>query len=1041
MRRFLIGVLVVAILAVAAALIAPGLIDWNTYKTEIVAQVEEATGRKLIIDGDLDFAVLPTPKLSVNDARLANIPGAATPYMARFKALRVNIALLPLFDGRLEVKSVALIDPVIEIEGLADGRRNWEFKALDADPAAKVPDSGAAPSPSQGTTRADTIRLDSLKIENGTLIYRDTASGSLERVQGITAEIAARSLAGPFRAKGKLVARAIPLGFEIETGLLREGRPTPMRLIGRFAGSDAMVEFVGSITNDPAGPQLVGKIVASGSDLTRFVRTLAGPQNASLDLPGWLSQEFKIAAAVTGGTKGVGVNDLTMELGGVRGTGAITLALGARPQLDVALAVTSIDLDRWLGLPRPKSDGKAPAAESAGAAGKADLAAGAGRSNEEADSFALPRDINGSFDLTIGAIAYGGGTLRDARLTASLTEGEVTLSQASVRLPGGGEASLFGFMTAAKGQPKFDGTLEARTDNLRSVFEWLKLDISDLPAERLRKFSLAAKIRGDAKMVQVLDAKLRVDATQVRGGVTVALRKRPSFGARIEIDRLNLDAYLPKKAASGTTLEKTAARTPASGGTARAGVDKPRAGGKASSPLAVLGKFDANLAVHIGTMTYQKTSIRGIAFDGILQTGALTLRNASIENVAGLSVRLNGAANALASKPSFNGGFVAEAKDLSGIVRFAGLDLPVPPRRLGRFAARGRMSGSSDQVKFDSSIEIAGAKVNLAGTADRIDTAPQFDFSARVRHPDFARLVRLLTADFRPARKGLGALALNAKVKGDLKKLDVDTKLDLSGGKMSLSGTVSSLDSLPRFDLAFDASHNDLVRLARGLGADYRPAARLGGFSIGTRIKGDLSSLSLESFRAKAGPTQISGSASVHFALPRPKVLANLSADAIVVDAFLPRETAGNHNRTASGPRAGARRAGGARSAAPSPKSQSNGLSPEPFDFSALTAIDAEIKLAAKAIDYRNYRVAGARATIVLKDGTLAVTEFLGRMFDGAFDMKGRLNAAPGAGKAPAFEGTLAVSNARIGKALLQSGNFSIRSGILDFNAWAQGIG
>ena len=86
-------------------------------------------GRKLVIDGDLQFSVLPAPRLSVRDARLANIEGASTPDMVRLKSLEVRIRFLPLLQGRIEVESVTLVEPVIELEILADGRANWQFAA------------------------------------------------------------------------------------------------------------------------------------------------------------------------------------------------------------------------------------------------------------------------------------------------------------------------------------------------------------------------------------------------------------------------------------------------------------------------------------------------------------------------------------------------------------------------------------------------------------------------------------------------------------------------------------------------------------------------------------------------------------------------------------------------------------------------------------------------------------------------------------------------------------------------------------------------
>ena len=127
MRKLLLFLLSLVVLLAAAALIVPGLVDWNTYKGDVAAAVEAVTGRRLTIKGDLQFTVLPAPRLSVRDARLANMAGASTPEMVRLKSLEVRIRFLPLLKGRIDVESVTHVEPVIELEVLADGHANWQF--------------------------------------------------------------------------------------------------------------------------------------------------------------------------------------------------------------------------------------------------------------------------------------------------------------------------------------------------------------------------------------------------------------------------------------------------------------------------------------------------------------------------------------------------------------------------------------------------------------------------------------------------------------------------------------------------------------------------------------------------------------------------------------------------------------------------------------------------------------------------------------------------------------------------------------------------
>ena len=97
MKKFFLSILVVIALVIGTALVAPSFIDWNAYRAEIAAEIEKATGRAIAIDGAIDVALLPAPKLSLTKARLANLEGAAKPDMVRLEALELRNRLASLF--------------------------------------------------------------------------------------------------------------------------------------------------------------------------------------------------------------------------------------------------------------------------------------------------------------------------------------------------------------------------------------------------------------------------------------------------------------------------------------------------------------------------------------------------------------------------------------------------------------------------------------------------------------------------------------------------------------------------------------------------------------------------------------------------------------------------------------------------------------------------------------------------------------------------------------------------------------------------------
>ncbi|HEY0837344.1 MAG TPA: AsmA family protein, partial [Azospirillum sp.] len=238
MKKILIAVFVVVLVLLGGVLVVPALIDWNAYKDEIAARVGAATGRPVTIAGDIRLSLLPTPALSVRDARVASLPGAAEPDMARVKELDVRVSFPALLRGHVEVESVALIDPVLVYEVLADGRSTWDF----------APDAGAEPPAAGGNGGfGPSVSFEQVTIRNGTLAYRDTRTGRAERVEKVDARVVAGSLNGPFQAQGTFVLRGVALRGELTSGRFTEGASVPLRASISLPDTDAALRFAGII--------------------------------------------------------------------------------------------------------------------------------------------------------------------------------------------------------------------------------------------------------------------------------------------------------------------------------------------------------------------------------------------------------------------------------------------------------------------------------------------------------------------------------------------------------------------------------------------------------------------------------------------------------------------------------------------------------------------------------------------------------------------------------------------------------------------------
>ena len=99
-KKVLIGAGSVLGVLIVALLIAPFLLDLNSYKPQIAAEVKKATGRDLVIDGPVALSLLPVPSVNVTGIRFFNVPGARNANMVEVKSITVKPSVLALLRRR-----------------------------------------------------------------------------------------------------------------------------------------------------------------------------------------------------------------------------------------------------------------------------------------------------------------------------------------------------------------------------------------------------------------------------------------------------------------------------------------------------------------------------------------------------------------------------------------------------------------------------------------------------------------------------------------------------------------------------------------------------------------------------------------------------------------------------------------------------------------------------------------------------------------------------------------------------------------------------
>ncbi len=209
----------------------------------------------------------------------------------------------------------------------------------------------------------------------------------------------------------------------------------------------------------------------------------------------------------------------------------------------------------------------------------------------------------------------------------------------------------------------------------------------------------------------------------------------------------------------------------------------------------------------------------------------------------------------------------------------------------------------------------------------------------------------------------------------------METTVETPRIKAAYSGLISLRDGL---DMAgrVDASAPSLRGLMGWLGAELPKGRGLGPFAVSGAIDISPRAVSLKKSTFKLDGMTARGDVKV-ITGARPKITAFLGVDRIDVNAYLAPGADG----------AGARKAGAAAD-----------WSDAPVSFAPLGGLDAELRLAANAILYRNVRIGRSEITASLRKGVLDARLKKMAFYNGA--ASGRL-VLDGSGKRPLIRGSL----------------------------------
>ena len=938
--RLILSLFSVVALLLAGAVVAPSFVDWNKYKPQIITQIKNATGLNVEIAGDLSLAVLPTPRLKVEGVNVEAARKVRFEKLLSMKSAEVSVAILPLLQKKVEVQTVTLVEPDIQVEIMTDGTPSWMSDKLQkAQVQTNAASEGVAnilsDEEKQGMTAAsnnqankamEAIALNSLEIEGGKLSFVDHRTKAEHRVDNVDVVVKADSLNGPFDLDGSVLYQEKNIAFDIETGRLPKGdEGLQVNAVVMLPDADARVKFDG-VSTIKAPFDVQGQLHVKADSVQR-VGALFGARMAD-----GYNQQFVLDGLLSANQNKASYDNLNLSFGKMVANGKLSVEnIENKNPLRVSGALksdTMLDIDRFMG-------GKAPSDK---AASSANALKSSGKLNAEKkaiapDSFSLPMAVDVDVKFDLAGVKVQGKEIKGVFVDLKKSGKNAQAAFKALNMPGQGKvdgdvsAAFASSSTSPSGavtysNPSITYMVNGQIGDLAGFTDAFVPQLKSANINGLYKtaqFDVKGNLNG--KAVSIKDSVLKLDDSVV--GLSGSYQPRGGVAGRdklsVDVSAGNVDADRIMQALSGKKVKPASSDAVVKSDNTSSNPASKKSAKEMVKPLQDFAlPMDLGFDISIQKLRIQQKDVQGVRVSGEIAGKALSLNNASANNYAGAAIGVKGKVADINSLSGIDMDGFLKTSDVGQLMRTMNMQVDGLPSAIKNADANIVAKGDLENLNFSANVKALDGQMDVAGKAANVLDKPVFsNLSVGAKHPNMGQALEALLKDF----KAPTSMRRN---------IDFSTKANIDGKKYTLSG----------MDVLFGQS-------------------RFGG-DINIDMGGNVAA-----------------------------VRGKIQAGKIMLDELL---GAGDKSKAKTGSSAASSggTSGGASSATTSAR-----WSKTPINLDWMNKVDLDVNLAASNIIYGKWNLENPSSDLKIQGGQLNINEMKAGIFGGAMTLATNVKAAP----------------------------------------------
>jgi uncharacterized protein involved in outer membrane biogenesis len=493
------------VLALTAALVAPYFIDWTNYRADFEREASAVLGRKVVVRGDAAARLLPFPSVTFSDVEVGGVRGEPAMTIETFS---MDAELAPFLRGEFLIFDMRIVKPKGIVDVAEDGTVDWAVRPSSPIPAAK-------------------IALEKLTVTDGQVEIRHRLSGRKHLVTEINSEMAAKSLAGPWRVEGKLRLDGAQAAISATTGVAGGDGRMRVRIRATPTEHPVSLEADGEVILKQDGLVYSGNFRLAESAVRNVGAETDGTEPAApkqAETPGYrLTGQFSVDS------RKLDVPAFRFETGPLdqpyTADGTASVDFGTEPRFAIKASGAQMRFDEALGA----TEGSSLSLEQRIKA-------------FEAAVLDLPRPtMPGSIEVDLPAVVVGDTTIRDVKLAAEPARDGWTIRSMGATLPGRTTLEADGLLKTDGGFG-FNGNLLLAVAQPSGFAAWVARDI-DEAIRRLPAAGFSAKVDMTERRQLFRDLELVLGDARFRGEIDSRQPAgvRPSVFIRLDGDAMDVD--------------------------------------------------------------------------------------------------------------------------------------------------------------------------------------------------------------------------------------------------------------------------------------------------------------------------------------------------------------------------------------------------------------------------------------------------------------------------------------------------------------------